>query len=90
MKKIQTNTEQTLKYVGRQSNIMILFLTFHLHIHSGLSTHTKYHYEGMVGLDRTGHMSFLTGQDRTPKFAGQVLPDRTESGLIFLNILPYK
>ena len=42
MKKIQTNTEQTLKYVDRQSNIMILFLTFHLHIHSGLSTHTKY------------------------------------------------
>ena len=23
------------------------------------------------------------GQDRTPKFAGQVLPDRTEFGLIF-------
>ena len=41
-----------------------------------------------VGLDRTGHMSFLTGQDRTPKFAGQILPDRTESGLISLNILP--
>ena len=40
-----------------------------------------------IGLDRTGHMSFLTGQDRTPKFAGQVLPDRTKSGLIFLNIL---
>ena len=37
-----------------------------------------------LGLDRTGHMSFLTGQDRTPKFAGQVLPDRTESGLLFL------
>ena len=36
-----------------------------------------------VGLNRIGHMSFLTGQDRTPKFAGQVLPDRTESGLIF-------
>ena len=36
-----------------------------------------------VGLNRTGHMSFLTGQDWTPKFAGQVLPDRTESGLIF-------
>ena len=35
-------------------------------------------------------MSFLTGQDRTPKFAGQVLPDWTESGLIFLNILPSK
>jgi hypothetical protein len=29
-------------------------------------------------------MSFLTRQDRTPQFAGQVLPDRTESGLIFL------
>ena len=41
-----------------------------------------------LGLDRTGHMSFLTGQDRTPKFAGQVLPDRTESRLIFLNVLP--
>ena len=27
---------------------------------------------------------------RTPKFARQVLSDRTESGLIFLNILPYK
>ena len=39
-----------------------------------------------LGLDWTGHMSFLTGQDQTPKFAGQVLPDRTESGLIFLNI----
>ena len=24
-------------------------------------------------------MSFLTGQDRTPKFAGQVLPDSTEN-----------
>ena len=23
-----------------------------------------------LGLNRTGHMSFLTGQDRTPKFAG--------------------
>ena len=43
-----------------------------------------------MGLDRTGYMSFLTGQDRTPKFAGQDLPDRTESGLIFQNILPYK
>ena len=29
-------------------------------------------------------MSFLNRQDRTPKFAGQFLPDRTESGLIFL------
>ena len=35
-------------------------------------------------------MSFLTGQDRTPKFAGQVLLDQTESGPIFLHILPYK
>ena len=40
-----------------------------------------------IGLDRTGHMSFPTGQDRTPKFAGKVLPDQIESGLIFLNIL---
>ena len=31
-----------------------------------------------IGLDRTGHMSFLPRQDRTPKFAGQVLPDLTE------------
>jgi hypothetical protein len=37
-----------------------------------------------LGLNRTGHMSFLTRPDRTPKFAGQVLPDRTESGLVFL------
>ena len=41
-----------------------------------------------LGLDRTGNMSFLTGQDRTPKFAGRVLPDRTESGLLFISILP--
>ena len=26
-----------------------------------------------LGLDRTGNMSFLTGQVWTPKFAGQVL-----------------
>ena len=44
----------------------------------------------VLGLNRTGHMSFLAGQDRTPKFAGQVLPDRTESGLILFNILPTK
>ena len=31
-----------------------------------------------------------TWQDRTLKFAGQVLPDRTESGLIFINILTTK
>ena len=43
-----------------------------------------------IGLNRTGHMSFLTGQDRTHKFAGQVLPDRTKSGLTFLNILHTK
>ena len=30
------------------------------------------------------------GQDWTPKFAGQVLLDQTESGLIFSNILPTK
>ena len=28
--------------------------------------------------------------DHTPKFAGQVLPDRTESGLIFKKNLPTK
>ena len=33
--------------------------------------------------DLTGHMSFLAGQDGTSKFAGQVQPDQTESGLIF-------
>ena len=43
----------------------------------------------MLGLDRTGRMSLLTGQDRTHIFARQVLPDRTESGLIFFNILTY-
>ena len=42
----------------------------------------------IVGLHWTGHMSFLTGQDLTPKFARQVQPDRTESELIFPNILP--
>ena len=36
-----------------------------------------------LGLNRTGNMSFLTRQDRTPKFVRQVLADRTESGLIF-------
>ena len=42
------------------------------------------------GLDRTGHiMSFQKGQDRTgpdrtPKFVRQVLPDWTDSGLIFV------
>ena len=38
-------------------------------------------------LNWNGHMSFLTGQDWTPIFAGQVLPARTKSGLIFINIL---
>ena len=33
---------------------------------------------------------FLTGQDRTPKFAGQVLPDQTKFGLIVLNMLHTK
>ena len=33
----------------------------------------------------TGHMSFLTKQDRTLKFARQVLLDWTKSGLILLN-----
>ena len=38
-----------------------------------------------LGLNRTGHISVSPGQDRTPKFAGRVLPDRTKSGpIIFL------
>ena len=35
-------------------------------------------------LNWIGQMSFLTGQDRTRKFAKRVLPDRTKSGLTFL------
>ena len=41
----------------------------------------------VIGLDWTGLMSFLTGQDLTPKFAGQVLPDRIVSELILLKKL---
>ena len=52
--------------------------------------HWRSSFADNIGLNRTGYMSFLTGQNRTPKFAGQVLPDRTESGLISLNILPTK
>ena len=48
----------------------------------------KFDFKYDVGLDRTGNMSFLTRQDWTPKFARQILPDQTESGLIFSNILP--
>jgi hypothetical protein len=40
----------------------------------------------LLGLNRTGHMSVQPGQDRTPKFAGRVLPDRTESGPLFFPI----
>ena len=40
----------------------------------------------MLGLDRTRHMSFLTGQDQTPKFARQVLLDRTKSEQNFIEI----
>ena len=36
-------------------------------------------------LDWNGNMSFLTGQDRTTKFAAQVLQDWTETRLIFSN-----
>ena len=46
-------------------------------------------YKGFtkLGLHRTGHMIFLTGQDRTgpdrtPKFARQVMQDWAKSGLI--------
>ena len=41
----------------------------------------------LLGLDRTGHMSFLTEQDRMPNFARL---DWTESGLISLKFLPTK
>ena len=43
-----------------------------------------------LGLVQTGIMSFRNRQDRTPKFAGQVLSDWTKSGLIFSNILHTK
>ena len=42
---------------------------------------TQKQEEPKVGLNQTGRMIFLTGQ---------VLPDRTEYGLITLNILPTK
>ena len=48
-----------------------------------ISQYFSYFHTSNLGLDRTAHMSFLTGQDRTLKFAGQVLPDQTESGLLF-------
>ena len=32
-----------------------------------------------LGLNRTGHMSVQPGQDRTPKIAGRVLLDRTNT-----------
>ena len=38
-----------------------------------------------LGLNRTGHMSVQPGQDRTPKYAGRVLPDRTKSGPILIS-----
>ena len=44
-------------------------------------------FQFTLGLDQTGHLSFLTGQDQTPKLAGQVLTDRTKSELIFSFIL---
>ena len=36
-------------------------------------------HQHLLWLNRTGHMSFLTRQDWTPKFAGQVLPDTDRS-----------
>ena len=66
-------------------NVEFFSLTFALAMHLYFASIFK-----EQGLNRNGHMSFLTGQDRTPKFARQVLPDRTKSGLIFLNILHTK
>ena len=37
LKRVQNNTEQTLRYVDRQSNVMIFFLIFHLHTYSFFS-----------------------------------------------------
>ena len=48
------------------------------------------HLWSTVRLDRTGHISFLTGQNWTPKFTGQVLPDQIESGLLFLKHLTWQ
>ena len=53
-----------------------------MHILSAVVTSLK---RDMVGLNRTGHMSVQPGQDRTPKFAGRVLPDRTSTGPILLS-----
>ena len=38
----------------------------------------------MISAQPDGHMSFLTGQDQTHKFARQVLPDWTESRLMYI------
>ena len=63
----------------------------HIGAKAFLKLNLKFHSQAsQLGLNRTGLMGFLNGQDRTTKFARQVLPDRTESGLIFLNILPTK
>ena len=40
---------------------------------------------------RTGSdWAWVSWQDRTPKYAGQFLPDHTKSGLIFISILQYR
>ena len=74
-------------WVLRRGHVSCFSCHSHSHRHSAFAMFILHCNMIIVGLDRTGHMSFLTGQDRTPKFARQVLPDRTESGLIFLNIL---
>ena len=47
---------------------------------------TFYRIVRQLGLNQTGHISVYFRQDRTPKFGGRVLPDRTKSRPIFFPI----
>ena len=54
--------------------------------HTGTFDHFFFHYTRSHFLYKIRRQNFcsVSAQDRTPKFAGQVLLDRTESVLIFL------
>ena len=84
---IRLTLEAPLRYVFQfPKNLSILVRSSNLGIIHILHQHNfGLFLTPPLGLDRTGPMCFLTRQDRTPKFAGQVLL-ATESGLIFLNI----
>ena len=63
----------------------------HIGAKAFLKLNLKFHSQAsQLGLNRTGLMGFLNGQDRTTKFARQVLLDQTKSGLISLKILHTK